>query len=150
MDKTTNTLDAILKKTKPDQIGEYLRENEESLLEAESPFAEYMRLHIRQKGLQQQEVFINADMSEGYGYKIISGEKHTRQRDTILRLCLGAHFDLEETQRALKIYGMSPLYSRIPRDAALMVAFHNTIYDIPDVNALLKESGMTPLKGTQE
>ena len=65
MVKTTNTLDAILKKTKPDKIGEYLRENEESLLEAESPFAEYMRLHIRQKGLQQQEVFINADMSEG-------------------------------------------------------------------------------------
>lgn len=150
MDKTTNTLDAILKKTKPDQIGEYLKENEESLLDEGSPFAEYMRLHIRQKGLQQQEVFINADMSEGYGYKIISGEKHTRQRDTILRLCLGAHFDLEETQRALKIYGMSPLYSRIPRDAALMVAFHNKIYDIPDVNALLKESGMTSLKGTQE
>lgn len=150
MNKTTNTLNSILTETKPEQLADYLKENETSLLTSDFPFAEYMRLHIRQKGMQQQEVFINADMSEGYGYKIISGEKHTRQRDTILRLCFGAHFDLEETQRALKIYGMSPLYSRMPRDAVLMVAFNNRIHDILEVNALLKQNKMASLKGTQE
>lgn len=150
MNKTTNKLNLVLQGTKPEQLSEFFNENEGSLISSDQPFAEYMRLCIRRKGLIQQEVFINADLSEGYGYKIISGEKHTRKRDTILRLCFGAHFSLEETQRALKIYGMSPLYSRMPRDAVLMVALNNKIYELLEVNSLLRENKMVPLQGTQE
>lgn len=149
MEKTTNTLNNVLKKTKPDQVGTFLENNQEELIVEKKPFARYMRMCIRERGMQQQEVFIRADLSESYGYKIISEEKHTNQRDTIIRLCIGAKLSLEETQRALKIYGMSPLYSRIPREAAIIVALNNGMTDVEDVNTLLKNNNMIPLKGTE-
>lgn len=33
---------------------------------------------------------MKADIPERYGYKLLSGEKHTRQRDVILRICYAA------------------------------------------------------------
>ena len=49
-------------------------------------------------------VFLKADIPERYGYKLLSGEKHTKQRDVILRICYAAEFTLKETQRALRKY----------------------------------------------
>ncbi len=149
MEKTTNTLNRVLRKTNPDQVDTFLADNKEELITGAKPFAQYMRSCIREKGMQQQEVFIRADLSEGYGYKIISEEKHTNQRDTILRLCIGAKLTLEETQRALKIYGSSPLYSRIPREAVIMVALNKGVTEIAEVNELLRKNKMNPLKGTE-
>ena len=102
MEKTTNTLTNILKRTKPEKIEKYFGENAGEVLTQANPFGNYIRACAAGKKLRLQEIFLRADISEGYGYKLVSGEKHTRQRDTILKLCLGAGLSLEETQRALK------------------------------------------------
>lgn len=104
-----------------------------------------MRRKLREKDLLQQSIFLAADLPERYGYRLIAEEKHTRRRDTILRLCLAARFNPEETQEALILYGMAPLHARLPRDAALLVAFQNRLFDIHEVDALLRENGLTPL-----
>ena len=104
-----------------------------------------MRETIKAKGLKQQDVFLSADISEGYGYKLISGEKHTNKRDVILRLCLGARFTLKETQTALRLYGFSPLYSKIDRDALLIIALNTGIYDIHEIDRLLSENHLEPV-----
>lgn len=91
-------------------------------------------------------MFLNADIPERYGYKLLSGEKHTKQRDVILRICYAAELTLEETQRALKKYEMPELYAKLPRDALLMIMFNERPGSIIDVNALLKENGMEPLR----
>ena len=148
MKKTTNTLTNILKKTKPEHLDTYFKNNAEEVLEQDNPFAAYMRSTVREKGLRFQEVFLRADVSEGYGYKLISGEKHTRQRDTILKLCLGAGFTLDETQRALKIYGMSPLYARFPRDAVLISAISSGTREPAEINRLLEQNGQPQLRGS--
>jgi len=96
--------------------------------------------------MQQQEVFIQADLPMNYGYKLISGEKHTRQRDTILRICLASKLSLEQTQEALALYGMSQLHCRIPRDMAFIVAINNKMFDVFSVNLFLQENGMLPMK----
>ena len=150
MKKTTNTLTSILKKTKPENLEAFFEKNAEDVLEQENAFASYMRGCVREKGLRFQEIFLRADISEGYGYKLISGEKHTRQRDTKHKQCLGAGFSLEETQRALKIYGMSPLYARFPRDAVLISAISAGKYEIPQINSLLLRNGQPALKGSEE
>ena len=150
MNKTTGTLTSILQNTEPEGLEEFFEENAEDVLEPENAFASYMRTVVREKGFRLQEVFLRADISEGYGYKLISEEKHTRQRDTILKLCLGACFSLDETQRALKIYGMSPLYARFQRDAVLISAISARKYDLAEVNDLLIRNGQTPLKGSVE
>ncbi len=150
MEKTTNTLTNILKRTNPDSMDEYFKTNAEDVLTQDHPFSTYMRECVKNKGLRFQDIFLRADISEGYGYKLISGEKHTRQRDTILKLCLGAGFSLNETQRALKIYGLSPLYARFPRDAVLISAISAKKYEITEINSLLARNGQPLLRGSEE
>ena len=53
--------------------------------------------------------------------------------------------ELLEANRALKLYGMTPLYAKIPRDAALIIAFNTRMYDLADVDDLLMEYGFDPL-----
>lgn len=139
MDKTTNTLTEILKKANPDNVGEVIEENESEMLSGKA-FADYFNEMLKGKGLLKKEVFEKADVSETYGYKLLSEEKHARDRDMIIRLCLAARFSLDELQRGLKIYGMSPLYPRYKRDALLITAFNNKMYDIYEVDKYLRSN----------
>lgn len=144
--KNTNELDKILESTHVSQIKTYFAENADSLRDEDRPFSQYMRKLIREKGLKQQEVFDAADIPERYGYKLISEEKRTKQRDVILRLCYAAHFTLEETQRALKMYDMPILYSKVKRDALLMIAFNERPGGLMRVNHLLESHHMEILR----
>ena len=108
-------------------------------------FSEYMRMKLREKSILQQWVFRNADISENYGYKLIAGEKHTKSRDIILRICLCACFSVEETQEALTLYGMAPLSEQKPRDIVFLVAIRSRIKDIYIVNDMLQKCGLMPL-----
>ena len=101
---------------------------------------------IKKKKLKQQDVFLAADIPEKYGYKLLSGEKHTKQRDVILRLCYAAELNLDETQKALKLYRMPELYAKIQRDALIMIAFNERPGSIIDVNSFLKKNGMDILR----
>ncbi|MBQ6075503.1 MAG: hypothetical protein IJK86_05035 [Lachnospiraceae bacterium] len=141
----TEELEDALEQTRPGGLGTYFRENEEALLTGEKPFADYMRRLMKEKGLLQQEVFLAADIPETYGYRLISQERHTRQRDVILRLCFGARFTLKETQRALRLAGQEELYARIKRDAALILALNEGM-KVDQVNELLVSYGFEPLK----
>lgn len=150
--KSTDELECILGKISTTNIAAYLADHEESLLADARPFSTYMHEMVRKYQKTQQEVFLLADFPERFGYKILSEEKHTRQRDYIIRICYAIGMNLEETQRALTLYGMAPLYPRIPRDAVLMIAFNQHKGTILDVNALLSAHKLPPLKtsGTLE
>lgn len=128
-----------------EELSAFLERNAGEMVDAPRPFASYMRGKLREKGLLQQHIFLTADLSENYGYKLIAEEKHTRQRDTILRLCLAARFNPEELQEALIFYGMAPLHGRFPRDVILLAAFANGIWDLGEVNWLLQTHGQPPL-----
>ena len=129
---------------KPENLPQYLARNKDILIRSDRPFADYMRMILKEKGIQQQDVFLAADLSERYGYKLISEEKHTTNRDVILRICLVAKLDEIETDEALMLYGMAPLSTRIPRDIAFITAINNRIYDIHDVDAILRENNLPP------
>lgn len=144
--KSTGELEKILKNTHSGAVGDFLRENADSMLDPDRPFSEYMHRMIKKAGMTQQEVFLAADIPERYGYKLLSEEKRTKQRDYILRICYAAKMTLEKTQEALTLYGMGKLYPRIPRDAVLMVAFNQRKGSVMEVNALLTEHGMEPLR----
>lgn len=144
--KSTDELENILGQTSTTDIEAYLAENAESLLAQERPFAAYMHEMIRKYGKTQQEVFLQADFPMRFGYKLLAEEKHTKQRDFILRICYATGMTLDETQKALTLYGMAPLYARIPRDAVLMIAFNQHKGNVLDVNALLTEHKMPILK----
>ncbi len=150
--KTTKELEEILEHTHPRDIGDYVKNNEEDLLDGDRNFMKYMNEKIKAKGLQKQDILLKADISQGYGYKLLSEEKVTKQRDIILRICYAANFSLKETQQALKIYHMDTLFARDPRDALLMTFFNEHPGSIIDINEMLLENKMMPLRssGMQE
>lgn len=150
--KTTEELDHILGQTHPKDAEKYLQENAESLCMQEKPFECFIKDKLKEKRMKQQDVFIQADIPERYGYRLLSEEKRTKQRDVILRICYAAGLSLEEVQHALMLYGMAPLYAKIPRDSVLMIAFNMRPGDVLEVNALLKENGFDMLRtsGNQE
>ena len=71
---------------RPEELTGFLSRNADNLIRSEYPFADYMRMKFKEKDVLQQDVFLAADLPERYGYKLISEQKHTTQRDTILRL----------------------------------------------------------------
>lgn len=146
--KMPNKLEDKLFKVNVDTIKEFFRENKDEMINDEYAFASYMRRIFKEKGVSQQEIFLYADIPERYGYKLISQEKHTKQRDIILRICYSAGMTIEETKKALRLYGMPELYVEYPRDALLMVIFKDRPGDIIMVNSILKKNGMEPLRSS--
>ena len=145
-EKNTNELKEILGKTHLSEFEKYCKDNKESINDKEEAFSIYIKDLLANKGMMQQTVFLNADIPERYGYKLLSGEKHTKQRDVILRICYASELTLGETQRALKKYEMPELYAKIPRDAFMMIMVNDRPGSILDVNVLLKRNGMEPLR----
>lgn len=145
-EKSTIELEQILGSTHAKDFQAYCKENKESVTNDEKAFIEYFKSLFKEKGLTQQKVFLRADIPERYGYKLLSGEKRTKQRDVILRICFAAEFTLKETQRALKKYGLPELYAKVPRDALLMIAFNERPGTVLDLNELLDKNGMLPLR----
>ncbi|MBQ7737790.1 MAG: hypothetical protein IJT62_08165 [Oscillospiraceae bacterium] len=136
---------AALEQAGPEELPGVLRDLAAAFLPEGRPFAAYVRRKFREKGILQQNVFLAADLSENYGYKLIAEEKHTVRRDVILRLCLAGAFDEEETDTALILYGMAPLYPRLPRDAVLLRAIRRGERDVHRLNELLLSCGLPPL-----
>lgn len=145
-EKNTNDLKEVLGRTHLSEFENFCKENKESMNEGENSFSVYVKDLLAKKGITQQTVFLKADIPERYGYKLLSGEKHTKQRDVILRICYASELTLYETQRALKKYEMPELYVKIPRDAFMMIMFNERPGSILDINALLKKNGMDPLR----
>jgi len=129
----------------PEELPIFLKENAGELLSGSRLFSDFMRAKFKEKEILQQNVFLAADISENYGYKLIAEEKHTIQRDVILRICLAARFDLDETQKALILYRMAPLWCRLPRDIVFLSVITHRIFDIHQVNDLLIRCGQAPL-----
>lgn len=146
MKKTTKELEGILLNAHSANAEQIFTENNYSFVN--KTFSDYFKDLLSQNKISQQKVFIDADISEKYGYKLISGEKHTNQRDTILRLCYAGKLNVEETNRSLILYGMSPLYARNKRDALLIIAFNDRVGDILDLNEYLIKNGEKPLKNS--
>ena len=143
-----NTLEERLKGLRMRDIEQFLEDNKKEMLKEERAFADYMRAKIKEKGLSQQDVFLKADIPERYGYKLISQEKHTKQRDIIIRICYAAGFTLDETQRALHLYQMPELFPEFARDAMIMVAINDRPGSIIELNMMLKRNGMDPLRSS--
>lgn len=141
----TDELNAMLEDVKPEQLHTFLRENSRYLAQGEKAFYYYMKDVLEDKNIRLKDVYSFAGVSESYGSKIISMEKHTKNRDLILLFCIAGHFNLLETNRALKLYGFNELYGKEPRDACIIVALHNRIYDLSRIDDILEEHGFRHL-----
>lgn len=137
----TQDLDEMLKGMKIDDLDDFPKDIAKYIERGDKAFYYYMKDVLDSKSIQLKEMYARADVSESYGSKVLSMIKHTKNRDLIIRFCLAGHFNLDETNRALKLYGYSPLYSKNKRDVVIIVAINNRCYQINEVNTLLETSG---------
>ena len=140
----TENLEDALAGMKPSGLGPFLRDHEDALLTENDSFSSYMKETISQKQRKLSEVFLEAGVDNLYGYRLLSGERHTLNRDIILRICLGAGFTFRETQRALRLGGYPELYPRRKRDAVLSVAIREGL-STDKTDTLLTQYGLEPL-----
>ncbi len=150
MGDTTKTLDELLRSNRPGQLKQILSQEEDNMFNDRYPFSAYMKTLFKAKKNTRQNIFRAAYIPEGYGYKLISMEKVTKKRDVILRICLALHCSVTECNTALKLYGMSELYSRVYRDAAIIIEINSGIFDIDEINDFLRSNGFAPLEGCRE
>ena len=144
-EKPTNELNSILENTHPEGLSDFLKENSRYMADDKKGFYYYFKDVLDEKNIKLKDVYSFAGVSESYGSKILTMEKHTKNRDLIIRLCIAGHFSWDETNRALKLYGMTELYAKDPRDACLIVAINNRKYDLYEIDDMLAEQGMKKL-----
>ena len=65
-------------------------------------------------------------------------------RDKILQFCIGANFNLEESNKALKIGNAGELYAKVPRDSIIIFGINNNL-SIMAINELLFSYKLTLL-----
>ena len=143
--KPTGELNELLENMRPDQLDKYLKDNEKFLADDKKAFYYYMKDALEEKNIKIKDVCSFAGVSESYGTKILEMEKHTKNRDLIILLCIAGHFTWDETNRALKLYGMSELYAKDPRDACIIVAINNRLYGLYDIDEMLLQRGFKKL-----
>ena len=143
MEKNTRELIDILKNTNPSELAQY---ESAYLAKTSMSFYRFIDDIIKKKKLKRQDIILKANLPQKYGYKLLSGETHTTDRNKILKLCFSMQMTLVEAQTALKLYGMSELYPKIKRDAMLIIAFNNKIFWIDDINEWLIQQGEEPLE----
>jgi len=141
MGKITDRLEEALKKTNPNKLDEFFENNWSDMLDGEREFTVFMRNTVKRKQLRWKDIYNAAGISEDYGQEVIGMRKPAKSRDLIIRLCLGGKFNLEDTQHALTLYGMQPLYARIPRDAVLITAISHGKYDLIDIDEMMAGQG---------
>lgn len=144
-EKPTNELDEMLNGMKPEELSGFYRENSKYLADDRKAFYYYFKDVIEEKNIFLKDVYSFAGMTESWGGKIVTMERHTKNRDVIIRLCVAGHFALDEMNRALKLYGMTPLYAKDKRDAAIIVAVNNRIYDLGRLDEILMSQGLAKL-----
>lgn len=113
-------------------------------------FINYMKKLIKKKGMNKRDVFYLSDIPVNYGYKLLLGEKRTKQRDIIIRICFCSKFDINELQEALRLYEMPELYTRIKRDKIIAEAFKKKLKNIDAFNEFLIKNNVEQLKSCGE
>ena len=144
-EKPTNELDELLDSTNPKELGKYLKDNRDYMADEKKAFYYYFKDVIDDKNIKLKDVYSFAGMTESYGGQIRRMEKHCANRDTIIKLCIAGHFSWDEINRALKLYGYNELYSKNSRDACIIIAIKNRIFDFSKINDMLEEQGLDKL-----
>lgn len=140
--KPTTELNHILNNTSPDQLDAYFKDNRKYMADEKKAFYYYMKDVLDEKNIKLKDLYSFAGETESYGSQILRMEKHTKDRDLILRFCIAGHFTFLETNRALKLYGFSELYAKEPRDACIIIAINNRIYDLGKIDEMLAKYGL--------
>lgn len=91
------------------------------------------------KNIKKSVLIKNSDIDRTYGYQILSGAKKP-SRDNILKLCISANLNLDESNKALKLGNVGELYPKNPRDSIIIFGINKNL-DLLKIDDLLYNRG---------
>lgn len=139
-ESTTERLNKRLRSISKEDFSDYLFQ----LKQAPSLY-DFFNLYMKKHHLSMAEIIKNSLIARNYGYEILNGKKKKPSRDHLLALCIGAHMNLEYTQHALRIARSGELYSKVPRDAAIMLMINQKEWNILKINEFLIQHDLKPI-----
>lgn len=107
-------------------------------------FSEYITELCKKQGEIPEHIIKRANIERSFGHQIFRGSRNP-SRDTVLQLAFGFNADVNMAQNFLRYAGMSALYPRLKRDAAIIYCLHNH-FTIVEAQRVLHEMGL-PLIG---
>lgn len=119
----------------------FYRENEEYL--PKRTLAEALDALVKKHGIKKSEAIRRAELSEVYGYQILSGLR-VPERKKLLALVIGMQLDLEEVQTLLKSTGYAPLYAKNPFDCVVIFGLCKKL-TVAELNDMLYDYEMETL-----
>ncbi len=107
-------------------------------------FQEYLFFLIGQKGLKNSDVYKASIVDKKVFSKIKNNRNYHPQKNTALRLCIGAHLNLDEATDLLQRagYALSPCDKT---DVIFKFYIENEYYDIIGLDIALEEYGQQPI-----
>lgn len=131
------TDDMMTELTSDTGLDKYIKDNEDYFIDGS--IAQYLNDIIEQKGITKSKVFARAEISDIYGYQLLSGVRKP-SRDKLIQLCIGMELPLNEVQAALKFAGFASLYPKSKRDS-VMIAGITENKSVFEINQLLFDHG---------
>ena len=141
MKKTTTELLEILKSKK--DYSEFLNQEVGEMIFSSA--AEYLELMIKDKKLKKSDIIREGNLDRNYAYQIFNGIKKSPSRNKILMISFGMHLNIEETRKLLKLFELSDLYARSPRDGAILFCLNKGM-SLIDTNEMLCSLGLEILE----
>ena len=138
MDKPISTCDDMSQ----DDYDDFIEEKENALKERmkhlSDTYQEYLFYLIKIKGLENVDVYKNAFLDKRQFSKIKNNPDYHPDKSTALRLCIGAHLNLDETIDLLARagYALSPCDKR---DVIFKYFIEKEIYDLMEIDITLGE-----------
>lgn len=142
-EKSTYKLDRILDGVTAEQFEDY---NSRINSDTDTNIEEYFNSYIGVNKLELNDVVKKSDIPATYAYGILNGSRRNPSRDRVIALCIACEMDLVHTNRALKIAGCNPLYSKVSRDAAIIIMINKEEYNIRIINEFLYGHNLDILK----
>jgi hypothetical protein len=109
----------------------------------EQSFVQFMDEYIAQHGLVRQTILLRADIPVAVGYKYLNGTKRTKNRNTILRLCIAMNMHINDVQKVLSLYGMSALNDSGRDSVIIMGIVHRS--DVDTIDDWLRAMAFEPI-----
>lgn len=124
-----------------DRLGKMLAEMKTKL---QAPFGARIMQLIRDKGLDEVDVYKHANIDRRLFHKIRKNRFYTPSKETIIALALAMQLDIDETQQLLASAGYT-LSDSLAMDLIVKYFIENKVYDIFTINSYLAYVGLDPL-----
>ena len=100
---------------------------------------DYLKLLLERHQMSRQSALQAANLDYSLGYQILNGYRNPR-RNALIRLAIGMHLTLDESQHLLKIAQRGELYPKNRRDAAILYCISHRL-NLIDTEIILEKIG---------